>query len=434
MNKIRFLVILGALLSTQLKAQLTIEYCQQKAIQNYPLIEQYGLIHKTSEYTLANASKAYLPQFSIFARATYQSNVTSLPGEVVSMADMVSKLPNMPDFSVPEKGRLMNKDQYNVNAGVNQVIWDGGIVRAKRKITKATTEVENKNVEVQLYGINERVNNLFFGILLLDKQLAQLDLYGQVLQSNYDQIKGYVDNGLATESDLDLVQATYLANEQNKEKARGTRKAFSEMLSILINEPVNELIVPDKEQFVELNSVVKRPELQLFDAKEKMYNAQKSAINAENLPRIGLFAQVGYGNPNLNLLDNRWNTYFIGGVGMVWNFGNLYSRGNSMKKIKLAKQINANLRDTFLFNTNLTLTQEKNEIEKKRNLIVYDDQIIQLRSNVRDAAEVKAENGTISIQELVREIDAEELAKENKILHEIDLLLSIYNHKYITNN
>lgn len=431
-NRFYFLGIVITLLSTvPIQAQLTIEYCQQKAVENYPLIEQYDLIRKTSEYTLSNASKAYLPQFSITGRASYQSNVTSLPGDVMNLANKIS---NIQELDLPDKGRLMNKDQYNVNAGVNQVIWDGGVVRAKRKITKAVEDVESKNVDVQLYTINERVNNLFLGILLLDKQHHQLELYGQILQSNYEQIKEYVANGLATESDLDLIQATYLKNEQNKEKILGTRTAFSEMLAVLIGEPIEQLETPDIDHYVELNSIIKRPELKLFDAKNRVFQSEIAAVNAKNLPRIGASALVGYGNPNLNLLDNRWNTYFIGSVGVVWNFGNLYSRKNDLKKIRLQKQINENLRETFLFNTNLEATQEKNEIYKKRKLVTFDDQIIQLRTNVRNAAEVKAENGTISIQELVREIDAEEIAKEDKIIHEIDLLLSIYNYKFITNN
>ncbi|MFR9165622.1 MAG: TolC family protein [Dysgonomonas sp.] len=434
MNKILLIVISCLAAVLPIKGQMTIEYCQEKARTNYPLIQQYGLIAKTGEYTLSNAGKGYLPQFSISGRASYQSNVTTLPGKLVDLSNKISEIPGIPDLGFPEKGRLMNKDQYNVGASVGQVIWDGGIISSERHIAKASTEVETKIVDTELYTINERINSLFFGILLIEKQLEQLNLYAHELKTNYDQVKSFVDNGVANESDLDVIEAAQYTNEQNKARLSGTCKAYRDMLSIMIGEGVGELVMPDSGQSYMLNKNIARPELQLFDARNQLYESQKKAVNAANMPRLDLFAHAGYGNPNFNLLKNKWDTYFIGGVSLVWNFGNLYSRKNDMKKIELNKQINESQRETFLFNTNLSITQEDNEIVKKRDMLKYDDKIIELRTNVKKAAQVKVENGIISVQELMREIDAEEMARESKILHEIDLLMSIYNHKYITNN
>ena len=51
-------------------AQITLEECQRKTQENYPLVHQYGLVEKTKEYNLENAAKGYLPQFALSAKAS----------------------------------------------------------------------------------------------------------------------------------------------------------------------------------------------------------------------------------------------------------------------------------------------------------------------------------------------------------------------------
>jgi len=435
MNKTCILVIFCFLTGWTIKAQTTIEYCQTRARENYPLIRQHGLIEKTAAYTTQNARRGYLPQFSIFGRASYQSDVPTLPKELTEIATLLSSIPGMPDWGIPENGRLMNKDQYNIGASATQLIWDGGAIAARQAISGALLEVETSVVEVELYKLNNQVNELFFGILLLERQLAQQDLYSHELQSSYNQVKAYVDNGLANESDLDLIQAMQYANEQNKIKAKGMCRAFRDMLSLLMGEDAGELQLPDMDtqSFIPAKEVY-RPELALFDKRNLLYDSEKKAVGASYMPHISLFAHAGYGNPNLSLIYNKWDTYFIGGLSLGWNFGSLYTRGNQLRTIELRKQRNEVERSAFLFNVDLQMTQGSNEIQQKRDLLVYDSKIVDLRSRLKEAARVKAENGVMSVEEWMREVDAEEIARQNEIIHKIDLLLSIYHYKYISNN
>lgn len=421
-------IILGMVCTLSVHGQLTLEDCQEKARENYPLIKQYELIQKTEEYTLSNANKGYLPQFSILGRVSYQSNTTELPDKYKQL------ISGLTGHDVPNKGRLIDKDQYNLNLNVSQVIWDGGAISAKRNIAKATSNLNSKLLDTELYQIRERVNNLFFGVLLIEAQLKQLGLYGNQLQTSYDQVKSFMNNGVANESDLDVIMASQYTNDQSKARLKGMGKSYKDMLSIMIGKEITQLVSPQEEDASYMNLKIDRPELRAFDATNQLYDSKKKVINAINMPHLGLFANGGYGQPNLNLLNNKFDSYLMGGISLYWNFGNLYSRKNDLKNIDIEKQTNENRRETFLFNTNLQISQENNEIQKKKDLLKYDDKIIELKTNIRNAAQVKAENGIISVQEMMREIDSEEEARENKIIHEIDLLVSIYNLKTITNN
>lgn len=398
-------------------AQITIESCQTKAKANYPLIKRYALIDKTKDYNLSNAGKGYLPQLSLSAKASYQSDVTKVP------------------ISVPGVTGL-SKDQYSVTLDVNQTIWDGGIIKAEKELTKSTAVVDQKQLEVTLYTINDRVNQIFFGILLLDAKLTQNQLLQDELKRNLDQMTSYIQYGIANQSDLDAIKVEQLKSEQNRAQLQSTRKAYFEMLSTLIGEKLDEnvaLVKPNIDNIL-IPIQINRPELSFYDAQYNNLEVQKKKIKTSYMPHLGLFATGGYGRPSLNMLDNKFDTYYIGGLRLSWNFGSLYTQKNSRRLIETNQTAIELERETFLFNTNLQMTQDNSEIKKNRDLLKYDDDIIRLRNNVKKASEAKVANGTMSATDLMRDITSEDLAHQDKIQHEIELLLSIYNLKYTVNN
>lgn len=389
---------------------LTLEECYQRAKDNYPLINRYGLIEKTTEYNLSNAGKGYLPQFSLSAKASWQTDVTTVP------------LPNIPS---------MHKDQYQATVDLNQTIWDGGNIRTQKQTTRAMAEVEKQQLHVDMFAIEERVNNLFFGILLFDAQLEQNTLLHQDLERNLATIQSYVDNGIANQADLDAVKVEILKNTQARTQLVTNRKAYLEMLSAMINKPVNEgttLVKPIANKDI-LFQPVTRPELSLYQAQHNLYEIQKDQITAGNMPRLSLFAQGGYGRPGLNMLDRDFAFFAIGGVRLSWNFGSLYTSKNDKRKLEVNQQNVLTQQETFMYNTNLQLTQESNDIQKMTDMLEYDSEIIQLRENVRKAAEAKVANGTLTVIELMREVNAENLAKLDKISHDVQLLMAIYSYK-----
>ena len=208
------------------------------------------------------------------------------------------------------------------------------------------------------------------------------------------------------------------------------------MLGILIGQKLNENIILPKPNAdnLTISSQVKRPELELFDAQLVNLETQKKAIKAGYMPKLGLFLTGGYGKPALNMLNNDFSAYYIGGIRLSWNFGSLYTQKNDRKLIETNQDNIATSRETFLFNTSLETSQEQNEINKNKDLLKYDDDIVILRNNVKRATEAKVANGTSTVIDLMRDVNAEDLAKQDRIQHEIELLQAIYNLKYTTNN
>lgn len=421
MKKVAFIITLAFIcLHAPIYGQLSIDDCYKKAQANYPQVKQYGLIEQSKEFNLSNANKGYLPQVSFSAKATYQSAVTKLP----------ITLPN-----VTIEG--LNKDQYQSVVEVNQSIWDGGVIRNQKKITEASSAVDKQKLDVDMYAINDRVNQLFFGILLIDEQIKQNLLLQDELKRNYNQISAYITNGIANQADLDAVKVNQLSTAQRKVELDATRKAYREMLSALIGEEIKEgtsLVKPSFAEEASLSSTVNRPELRLFEAQSNLFETQKSMVDAKNLPKLGVFVQGGYGNPGLNMLKNEFTPYYIAGARLSWNFGSLYTKKNDKKLLDNNLQNVAIQKETFLFNTNLKMTQQSNEIDKIKQLMRDDDEIIRLRTNIKKASEVKVEHGTLSVTDLLRDINSEDQAKQSKVLHEIQLLISIYNYKNSTNN
>lgn len=419
MKRIFFTVLLIASCPLLSYGQLTVEQCQRMARENYPLIKQYGLIEKSRDYNIANANKGYLPQLSLSARATYQSAVTEIPVQ----------LPGLEIDGV-------RKDQYQAVLELSQTIWDGGIIRSQKNITRAESEVEAKQTEVNLYQLNERVNHLFFGILLMDEQLQQNKLLQDELERNYRQVSAYVENGIANQADLDAVKVEQLNAIQRENELEATRQAYTQMLSIMIGKSLKEKLQKPQIDWTqkETSTEINRPELSLFRAQDLQLAAQKQMLQAKNLPKFGLFVQGAYGNPGLNMLKNEFTPYYIAGLRLSWNFGNLYTKKNENKQVELNRN-NINVqRETFLFNTRLDITQSNHEIEKLKKIMKHDNEIILLRNHIRQSAEAKVANGTLTVIEMLREVNAEDQAKQNKSLHEIQLLMAIYTLKNTTNN
>lgn len=401
-------------------AQLTLETCQRMAQANYPLVRQYGLIEKAREYDLSNAGKGYLPQFSLSGKATYQSDVTELPVEI-------------PGVNV--KG--LPKDQYQVMLEVQQTLWDGGDIRSRKRLTRAASEVEQEKQNVDMYALNDRINQLFFGILLLDEQLEQNRLLQDDLGRTHTQVSNYIANGIATQSDLDAVSVEQLNTKQRRIELETSRRAYVNMLAAFIGKdisPETALMKPAPEDTGSGEARDNnRPELCWFDAQGAQLNMQESMLKTRYMPRLGLFVQGAYGNPGLNTLKNEFSPYYIAGVRMSWNFGSLYTLKNDRRQIDNSRRRIETSRDVFLFNTRLEATQQDAGAVSMRRQMKDDDEIIRLRENIRRAAQAKVENGTLTVTDMLREITNENLARQTKALHEVQLLMNIWQLKYTLN-
>lgn len=430
MNKYLILLLLSLnIYGYDTFGQLTIEICQEKAKSNYPQIKRYGLIEQSEAYNLSNAQKGNLPQFSLSARATYQSDITEIPpifGEAIGQ--LTGQVVNITSI---------HKGQYQIVAEANQMIWDGGIIRSQKENIKAAGVVERQQLEVDLYTLKERVNQLFFGMLVINELLEQNVLLQNELQTNYEKVQAYIKNGVANQSDADIIKVEQLKANQYKTDLVATKNAYKEMLSAIIGDStgmVDSLVKPSSPTINTIDFSINRPELKLFKAQENYFSSQEKVIKLANYPKLGIFGQGGFGNPGLDMFKAGFKPFFIVGTRFIWNFGGLYTQENNLNKLEINKQNVDVQKETFLYNINLKVLHLNNEIKKIQEQIQSDDEIILLRKRIKESAIVKVNNGTLTVTDLVREINAENAAILDKSLHEINLLLAIYNLKNTTNN
>ncbi|MGP1435541.1 MAG: TolC family protein [Phocaeicola sp.] len=423
MNRLKTILSLF-MLPLLLQAQVTLDECQQTAQENYPLIKKYDLINQTTDYSVSNISKRWLPQISVSAQATYQNKVTSWPDGIHGVFQQMGL-----DM------RGVKKDQYKIGLDINQIVFDGGTIRNQKNITRLQGEVQIVQNNIDMYAIRGRVNELFFGILLTDDRIKLNEDMQVVLKSNEDKLISMLKNGTATESDVNSVKAERLNVMQQYTELLSFKQSLLHILSVFCGKEILSLRKPDVISRVMKNN---RPELMLADTQLKLINAQEKMLISNLLPKLSVFAQGYYGYPGFNMFndmmhhDFSWNGMV--GARLTWNIGSLYTHKNDNFKIDLQRQQWENYRDVFLFNNNLQQIQQEESIEMYKKLMTDDDEIIHLRSSVREASESKLKHGMIDTNNLLMEINKENNAKVSKSIHEIEMLKQIYDLKYTTNN
>ncbi len=397
----------------------TLEKINELAKQNFPLIKQQDLVNQTRDISVENLQKNFLPQFKLSGQATYQSAVTEL--------------------KIPIQGvhiETLNKDQYKVLADVNQLIYDGGVIKQQKEIQQLNADVQQQQIEVEFHQLRDRINQLYLSVLYLDEQLKQSGLVKENIQTGIKSIEAQVNNGVAFKSNLNLLKAQLLQTDQRTTELLATRKGLLETIGLFINQPVNERAVFEKP--IPGNTIdtltIQRPELQLYSAQQKLYSEQNKLIDAKNSPKASLFFQGGYGRPGLNFLENKFDFFYTTGILFNWSLGGLYTS----KKEKAQVQINNRMvdvqKDLFLLNTNAQLKQQGSEIDKMQQLVSQDDAIIDLRNKVTEAAKAQLENGVITANDYLQQVNAEDQARQTKITHELQLLQAKINYQTISGN
>ena len=402
----------------------TLEECQQAAERNYPLIRQYDLIGKTTQLTLANIQKGWLPQVSGQAQATYQSDVVGFPEQMRAIYQQMG---------INMKG--LTKDQYRVGIDISQTIYDGGVISSQRQVAREQGKVQEAQTEVNLYQVRKRVSEMYFALLMLDKQILLNHDLQELLAGNERKLQAMVKGGTAAESDWQNVKAERLNVVQQATNLESQKRMLTAMLSTFCGIEVKELHKP---AITEVSGANNRPELRMFDALLRLADAQEKALNSALMPKLGVFAQGYYGYPGLNMFEDmmshNWSLNGIIGARLTWNIGALYTRKNDKAKLQLQRDLTESNREVFLFNNRLEQIQQNEEINRYKLLMADDEEIIALRSAVRKASESKLSHGIIDVNDLVREINQENAARVQQSIHEIEMLKQIYDNKFTTNN
>lgn len=411
----KMVTLLGIAFPLMVQAQaLTIEDCRQMAHDNYPAIRQYKLIEQLRDYTVENAAKGWLPQIGISAGA-------------YAFTDILSANEQMKAMGIDMKNYMVNGA-----VSVKQNIYDGGQISAGKQTAKAQAEVEKHRLEVSMYEVNDRVEQLFFGVLMADEQLKQNELLQSDLGASEKTLRSMVTNGTATQSDHDAIRVEQIKALQQQDALKETRAAYLRMLSIFIGKTLDGNIVLNKPSEKKIGLTENnRPELAFYSSSERRIEADRKQLNSRLKPTIGLF---GTGAWHTQVSDMINQGILFGGISVSWNLGALYTRKNDLRKLEVQREQNNSQRDVFLFNNRLQNEDTNGTIRALRQQIERDEEIVELRESIRSAGEKKVMQGTESANELVRDINAVSMARQAQALHEIQLLKALYHLRYLNNN
>lgn len=419
------LVLAAALGSAGTRAQekktLTLEQCYQLAEANYPLTRQRELIRKTGDYNLSNIARGVWPQLDVNGSGTYQSSVTDI--ELPPINGYKITIPTVP------------KDQYKIYGEVSQTLTGFGINRQRREISRTNAAIQEADLNTDLYALKDRINNLFFGALLFDDQIGQNELTAQDLRTGIDKVQAAVSNGTDFRSSVDKLKAQLLKTEQHGIELKASKEAYTDMLSLFIDQPIDSNVALVKPEAPATVDSVRRPELLSYALQLQSYTQQMRLMRLNLNPQLSAFFQGGYGKPNpVNFLSTQWSPYCLTGLRLTWSIGGSYT----YKKDRLINADNQEMvktqRNTFLFNTTQTMHQESSDIRKYSQLIRTDDEIVSLRESVTRASAAQLENGVINTNDYLQDVNATAVARQDRVIHQMQLLMAQFDYKTTSGN
>lgn len=418
MKKIFIFILLSFIIATSFAQAITLQKCYTAARKNYPAVKKLDYIKLNTKYLNINANRAYFPQLNVNGQATYQSEVTKIPQF-------------SPNITIP----TMSKDQYRIQAELIQTIFDGGFRTSQINMIKSQDAIQSQQVEITLNAVQKQVTDLYFAILMFDAQLRQQVILKTNLNNTLDKATTALANGTSFKSAVNEIKAELINANMTETEISSSRKITIDMLSQLTGIVFyNTTIFEEPAPPVELPSEIKRPELKLLDLQKDNLVIQKKQAASELLPTISAFAMGGYGRPTLNMLNNDFGSYWMGGIKLKWSINTLMSLPNTVKSLKMNDKMLDVDKEIFSLNTKMAMDKESGEIIKYKQLMQQDDEVIQLRQAVMESAKSQLKNGIITTTDYIVKLNAEYISKEIREVHRLQLLKAQYNYLNISGN
>lgn len=410
-------ILFGVLIACSIEAQsiLKLEEAQARAAANYPLLRQKALAQQQVQLNVSNLQKNLLPQISLGAQATYQSEVTQLP----------IKLPNI---TVDP----LSKDQYRALLDVNQLIYDGGVIRQQQSLQRMGEKIASQQVAIELQKLRERINQIYLGALLLEYQLGQTAIVEKDLQAGLSRIKAQVSNGTAVKAAQASIEAELIRNQQRAIEISFSKQGLLDVLAVWMGDTTSVQYQLQKPAEQIAAAEISRPELGYFMLQDSVYQLQNKLVDQKAAPKLSAFAQGGYGRPGLNMLKNEFAFFYTTGLRLQWSISSLYTNKQEKELTRISSRMNEVQKDQFMLQTNAALRQQLAEINKYKQLLSTDQKLIGLRVKVKETAAAQLENGLITPADYVREVQAEDQARQNALIHEMQLLQAIIQYNTIS--
>lgn len=401
------------------KASVTLQECREKARENYPLVRRYDLIRATKECNVHNASLAWLPRIELDGGGAWLSNVT----DGADLGEILGRMASMIDLT----GKKEQPWQYKVGATVTQNIWDGGASDLGKKTAEAVAAKDEAELEVSLYELQRQVDEVFFSVLLLEERLKQAKSRLEVLESNLAKMKSIYEEGGVSTMDFKSMEAEVKSAGQQIKLIENNIRSSRLSLSLLTSTNLGEepLAIP-----AEPDNLPVRPEYAFIENSRRLLELGLKKLDVDLHPKIGFFLDTYYGYPGRNifkgLTDHNPSINAMMGVQLKFNLSPLYTRKNDKMLINNQIQNLDVQKDMLDFKTRLSNTGVSQEILFLRQTLEDDSEILQLRTDVRKAAEERLDNGVIDASDLLAKIKEEADASLQKSIHQIELLLALY--------
>src|SRR5690606_21066112 len=418
MKRLFFTIFGLAPLFLSAQQTLTLEECYSLAEKNYPLAKQTELLEEKTKSEIKVLEKGKLPKLDFNAQATYQSDVIEFPFQI-------------PNSTVEPP----NKDQYRATLDANQLIYNGGNIAANSKLKTAELETQQQQIAVNLYTLKNRINQSYFSVLLFQEQEKLLISKMEQLDARIKEVSAGVKYGAVLPASEQVLKAEQLKLEQQLSQIDFDKQKALKNLSILVFQDLdNNTILTKPGIFIAPEMASQRPELEFFNLQETQLETSKEVISKSNYPKLLGFAQAGYGNPGLNMLDNSFQDFYIVGLKLNWNIFDWGKTKEQKQAVDISKEIVSTEKETFVLNNEMQQKEAESDINKYEAMLRKDSEIIELREKVLQATTSQLQNGAITSSEYITELNNLYEARIDQQLHEVQLALAKANYKVIKGN
>lgn len=403
-----FIIALGTSAMSQQQV-LTLDECLAAAMKNHPLSGLNMLYAQTGKLQQQNIDNGKLPQLNINGQATYQNEVIDLPF-------------NFPGVTTPK----VPKAQYKLSLDANQLIYGGGAIEVQNSIEDYNLRINQQNNDAELYKMRERINQLYFSILLSDLNSGVINNTISDLNTRLLKVKASVKEGVMLQSSADVLQAEILKAGQRLLEVKTQKRALGNTMQVLTGIPINEnTTFTEPSLNVDLSVYTNlRPEFGVFGLMQKKLEATKKLSITKDLPRVYGFGTAGYGNPGYNVFKEGSAFFYTVGAKVTWNFWNWHQTDREKQILDLNSSIIENQKNAYDMANKAQVQQYLADVSKADELIQSDEEIIALRKSITLSAASQLENGTLTATEFVTEQLAEEQALLTRNLHKMQLLQS----------
>jgi len=406
MNRILFVALL--LFSVHVFGQdVTLQQCYSSINNKHPKAGEKVIFDKVLQSKVNILKKNLLPQLDMDVKASYQSEVVSLPFTI-------------PNQNIPE----LDKDQYKATINVSQVIYDGGLTKLSIEKEKAYAEIEQQRVEVSLYNVKIMASQFFFSALLLQQQKEVLNNILKKIETKKQQLKAAVEEGAVLSAELNILYVEIIKLKQQIKQLENNRQASIDVLSQLTGEEYSgktNFVLPQS-NIQEGSGFVNRPEIILLNSRYNHLLSLKKISESKNNPKVFAFASAGYGKPGINMLSNSFNDFYLAGIGLTWKLWDWHQAKEEVKVLDLNADIIQKEKENLHKNFDIKLIQINTEIKNLEQLIADDDKIITLQKEIVEVYSAKLNNGTITMSEYIDRVNEEKQAELNFKLHTLKLV------------